>query len=74
MEPELDLGDQLHMRVLVGDDAALLPEATSGESEPSLWGPRPAGPYSLHDARTALSDWIPPPAASSAWASCGAAG
>jgi RimJ/RimL family protein N-acetyltransferase len=59
MKPELDLGDHLRMRVLARDDAALLPEATSGEPEPSLWGPRPVGPYSLHDARTALSAWDP---------------
>jgi RimJ/RimL family protein N-acetyltransferase len=59
MEPELDLGDHLHLRALVRDDAALLTEATSGESEPALWGPRPAGPYSLRDARTALSAWDP---------------
>lgn len=59
MDLDLDLGDDLHMRVLVKDDAALLAEATSGESAPSLWGPRPAGPYSLHDAQAALSAWDP---------------
>jgi RimJ/RimL family protein N-acetyltransferase len=55
----LDLGHGLYMRILVTDDAALLAEATSGESAPSLWGPRPAGPYSLRDARAALSAWDP---------------
>jgi RimJ/RimL family protein N-acetyltransferase len=61
MQPDLnlDLGGGLGMRTLLGDDAALLAEATRGESAPSLWGPRPAGPYSLLDARTALSAWDP---------------
>jgi RimJ/RimL family protein N-acetyltransferase len=59
MEPDLDLGDDLLMRALVSDDAALLAEATSGESAPALWGPRPAGPYSLQDARAALAAWDP---------------
>jgi RimJ/RimL family protein N-acetyltransferase len=49
----------MHMRALVGEDAALLVEATSGESAPSLWGPCPAGPYSLHDGQAALSAWDP---------------
>jgi RimJ/RimL family protein N-acetyltransferase len=56
---KLTLGKGLHMRTLVADDAALLAEATSGESEPALWGPRPAGPYSLHDGQAALSAWDP---------------
>ncbi|HYU04674.1 MAG TPA: GNAT family protein [Jatrophihabitantaceae bacterium] len=55
----LDLGKGLHMRTLVADDAALLAESTSEESAPSLWGPRPAGPYSLHDGQAALSAWDP---------------
>jgi RimJ/RimL family protein N-acetyltransferase len=61
MQPDLNvnLGDGLHMRTLLTEDAALLAEATSGESAPSLWGPRPMGPYSLHDAQTALSAWDP---------------
>jgi len=59
MERDLDLGGHLHMRALVRDDAALVTEATSGESAPSLWGPRPAGPYSPGDALTALSEWDP---------------
>jgi RimJ/RimL family protein N-acetyltransferase len=61
MQPDLDLslGDGLRMRILVEDDAALLVEATSGESAPSLWGPRPLGPYSLHDGQAALSAWDP---------------
>ena len=53
----LDLGHGLHMRVLASGDAALLAEATSGESAPALWGPRPAGPYSLRDGQAALSAW-----------------
>ena len=59
MELDLNLDDDLHMRALVAGDAALLAEATSGESAPSLWGPRPAGPYSLHDGQVALSAWDP---------------
>jgi RimJ/RimL family protein N-acetyltransferase len=55
----LDLGDGLYLRALVSDDAALLAEATSGETARSLWGPRPAGPYSLPDARVALAAWNP---------------
>lgn len=59
MDLDLNLGDDMHMRALVGEDAALLVEATRGESAPSLWGPRPAGPYSLHDGQAALSAWDP---------------
>jgi RimJ/RimL family protein N-acetyltransferase len=47
------------MRVLHGGDAAAVVEATSGERAPSLWGPRPAGPYSPRDAQAALSAWDP---------------
>ena len=39
LDLDLDLGDDLRMRALVKDDAALLVEATSGEPAPSLWGP-----------------------------------
>jgi RimJ/RimL family protein N-acetyltransferase len=53
----LDLGGGLHMRVLASADAARLAEATGGESAPALWGPRPAGPYSLRDGQAALSAW-----------------
>lgn len=61
MPPDLalDLGDGLRLRALVPEDAALLVEATSGETAPSLWGPRPAGPYSLPGARVALAAWDP---------------
>jgi RimJ/RimL family protein N-acetyltransferase len=61
MQPEenLDLANGLHLRVLVRDDAGLLVEATSEEQDPALWGPRPAGPYSLRDAQAALSAWDP---------------
>jgi RimJ/RimL family protein N-acetyltransferase len=41
----------------VQDDAALLVEATRHEQARALWGPRPADPYSLEDARTALQQW-----------------
>ena len=54
----LDLGD-LRLRTLLPDDAELLVEATRHERAPALWGPRPAGPYSLDDARTALRRWDP---------------
>jgi hypothetical protein len=59
MDLDLSLGDDLHMRVLVEDDAALLAEATSGETAPALWGPRPAGPYALAEGYAALSAWDP---------------
>jgi hypothetical protein len=51
---QLDLGDDLHLRTLLQDDAELLVEATRHELARALWGPRPAGHYSLEDARTAL--------------------
>jgi RimJ/RimL family protein N-acetyltransferase len=54
----LDLGD-LHLRTLLPDDTALLVEATRNEQAPALWGPRPAGPYSVNDASTALQHWDP---------------
>lgn len=53
------LGGGLQARVLTADDAALLVEATRGETARSLWAGRPAGPYSLADAQTALSQWDP---------------
>ena len=59
MDLDLDLGDGLRLRVLVPGDAALLVEATSAERASSLWGPRPAGPYSLGDGQEALSQWDP---------------
>jgi RimJ/RimL family protein N-acetyltransferase len=55
---QLDLGE-LRLRTLLRDDAELLVEATGRERAPALWGPRPAGPYSLDDARTALQQWDP---------------
>ena len=54
----LDLGD-LHLRTLLPDDTALLVEATRNEQAPALWGPRPAGPYSVNHASTALQHWDP---------------
>jgi len=62
-EPKLmdqDLGG-LRLRTLTfqDQDVALLVEATQGESAPALWGPRPAGPYSLEAARAALRAWDP---------------
>jgi RimJ/RimL family protein N-acetyltransferase len=55
---DLDLGD-VRLRTLTRRDAALLVEATRAESDRALWGPRPAGPYSLEDARSALQAWDP---------------
>lgn len=55
---QLDLGD-LRLRTLVQDDVPLLVEATRHEQARALWGPRPAGPYSLEDAKTALQQWDP---------------
>jgi RimJ/RimL family protein N-acetyltransferase len=57
---ELDLGDlRLCTLTLQDEDAALLVEATQAESAPALWGSRPAGPYSLAAARSALQAWDP---------------
>jgi hypothetical protein len=58
MELLVDLGD-LRLRTLTGADAALLVEATQAESGRALWGPHPAGPYSIEDARAALQAWDP---------------
>ena len=55
---QLDLGE-LRLRTLLPDDAELLVEATRQEQGRAPWGPRPAGPYSLDDARTALRQWDP---------------
>jgi RimJ/RimL family protein N-acetyltransferase len=55
---QLDLGE-LVLRTLLPPDAELLVEATRHEQAPALWGPRPAGPYSMDDARTALQQWDP---------------
>lgn len=59
LDLNLSLGDGLYMRTLVTEDAALVADATNRESEPSLWGPRPVGPYSLEDGQAALSAWDP---------------
>src|SRR5262252_9972883 len=59
MNVDLDLGDDLRLRPLAIGDAALLTEATSAEKAPSLWGPQPAGPYSLAAAQAALAAWDP---------------
>jgi RimJ/RimL family protein N-acetyltransferase len=59
MDVDLDLGDDLRLRVLAAVDAALLAEATSREPGRALWGAHPVGPYSLDDARAALAAWDP---------------
>jgi RimJ/RimL family protein N-acetyltransferase len=59
MDVDLDLGEDLRLRVLAAADAVLLAEATSAEPGRSLWGAQPAGPYSLRDAHTALASWDP---------------
>jgi len=57
---DLDVGGlRLRTLTLQGEDAALLVEATCAESAPALWGPRPAGPYTLAAARSALRAWDP---------------
>jgi RimJ/RimL family protein N-acetyltransferase len=55
VDVDLDLGDALRLRVLTVGDAAGLAEATSAEQGRSLWGPHPAGPYSLLNAQAALA-------------------
>ncbi|GAA5187369.1 hypothetical protein GCM10023322_35580 [Rugosimonospora acidiphila] len=60
MYPPMKLSlDELRLRTLGAADADLLVEATGEESAAALWGPRPAGPYSSTDARTALRAWDP---------------
>ena len=51
--------DDLRLRTLTSGDAGLLVEATRDETGRALWGARPAGPYSLGDARAALEAWDP---------------
>jgi RimJ/RimL family protein N-acetyltransferase len=53
---DIELGD-LRLRTLTEDDVDLVVEATREESGPAFWGPRPVGPYSTEDARTALRAW-----------------
>lgn len=57
-EVDIDLGD-VRLVTLGAEHADLLVEATGRESEPALWGPRPAGPYTLADAQAALAAWDP---------------
>ena len=59
MQLDLDIGSGIHVRALAIKDAAMLVDATSRESAPALWGPRPAEPYSLRDAQAALLAWNP---------------
>lgn len=62
MNLSADLDLDLHgrrLRTLTPDDAPLLVEATAGETSSALWGPYPAGPYSLAEAQRALRDWDP---------------
>jgi hypothetical protein len=49
--------DDLHLRTLTERDAAVLVEATREESARALWDAGPAGPYSFHDAQSALQAW-----------------
>ena len=42
VELDLDIGSGMHVRALAIKDAAMLVDATSRESAPALWGPRPA--------------------------------
>ncbi|MFE4703325.1 GNAT family N-acetyltransferase [Streptomyces sp. NPDC056738] len=51
--------DGRRLRTLTPDDAPLLVEATARETNSALWGPHPAGPYSLAQAQGALRDWDP---------------
>lgn len=57
MTPDLEAYPGLSLRVLAPGDASLLVEATADETEPALWGPRPAGPYSPDEAVAALAQW-----------------
>ncbi len=58
--PVADLAlDGSQLRTLTSADAPLLVEATAAETEPALWGPRPAGPYTPAQAQAALREWDP---------------
>lgn len=58
MVPDVDLRTgELRIRTLRAGDASLVVAATSGESEPALWGPQPVGPYTMADAEAALVAW-----------------
>ncbi|ADD42511.1 GNAT family N-acetyltransferase [Stackebrandtia nassauensis] len=60
MWPTMDIDlDNLRLRTLTEADAPAVVEATSAETEPSFWGPRPVGPYSLAEAKNALREWDP---------------
>lgn len=52
--------DDVRLRTLNPSDAPLMVEATRLERGPALWGPRPAGPYTLADAVAALERWTAP--------------
>lgn len=56
---DLDLGDGVALRTLTTADAELIVEATATETEPALWGPRPAGPYAIADALAVFEEWNP---------------
>lgn len=56
---DLPLAGDLRLRTLVPADVPLVVEATADESEPALWGPRPAGPYSPEQATATLAAWSP---------------
>ena len=58
LHPKLTVGPY-RLRTLTQDDAALVVEATEAEQAPAAWGPRPAGPYTLEDAKAALQAWDP---------------
>src|SRR6266540_3647233 len=58
LDLDLDLDpDGWRLRTLIVADAPALAEATGAEIGPALWGPRPVGPYTLAQARTALEFW-----------------
>jgi RimJ/RimL family protein N-acetyltransferase len=54
---DAEAGAGLRFRRLTAKDALLLVEATGDETAPALWGPYPAGPYTLADATAALGQW-----------------
>ena len=58
LRAELRVGEY-RLRTLTPLDAALVVEATVAEQAPAAWGPRPAGPYTLDEAVTALREWDP---------------
>lgn len=60
-EPAADVPELagVTVRALGPSDVDLVVAGTGTETAPSMWGPRPAGPYTAGDATAALALWQP---------------